>query len=476
MESIFISHSSVDKSIAREIKTSLEDFGYGVWIDEKDILAGEDFGNIIYEGLEKCKIIIILVSKDSIKSFWVNAELEKAMEYEDLQEKFVIPVRIDDSEVNERISHKTFITIGENIEETVRKIVAAADKYLGIIWSYKETPKFAEESLIHDMISNRNYSSLAIDTGYSFYHSPRLSYLPNDLIKVKIPTWVSEINSDDMINPTKAEMLSAIPSKFGDISEYLIERLHADPSESVEGFYNCKVGIIKIEKPIPRFNVPMILTVIPLTYWIIKEFNRRILREQSDKKLQQLKKINQSLLTQNAPIIDINCPSALYIEVALLTADNRVCIVEKNPNLSVLADSGRSKWTSTLEEGLEWHKDVDVENSCINMKTVIARCLYLELGIKEEFMNEIQLVGIALEYTHLNTGIYGLCSVGLNSGEIENLIAQSEDFQLKCKFIPLQFIEDEYFNHLNDNLKWHPTARLRLLSVINWYKNIRSQN
>jgi len=398
------------------------------------------------------------------------------MFYEDQQEKFVIPVRIDDTDVHERIIHKKFISLEDDMEETIRKIISAADKYLGYNWIYNETPKFAEESLIYNMKFNRNYSSLAIDTGYSFYHSPREKYLPNDLIKIKVPEWVNNINSKDMINPSKEEVLSAIPKKFGVISDYLIRRLEDESSNEIEGFFNCKVGIIKIEKPIDRFNVPMILTVIPLSYWVIREFNRRILRNPDDKDLQELKKTNQLQLTQNISEVDINCPSALYIEIALLTADNTVCIVEKNPNLSVLADSGRSKWTSTLEEGLEWHKDVDLKNSSINMRSVIARCLNLELNIKEEFINEIQLVGIALEHTHLNTGIYGFCSVGLNSGDIKKLIAQSEDFQLRCKFLPLQFIEDEYFKRSSDDLKWHPTARLRLFSVLSWYKNIRLEN
>lgn len=473
-DSIFISHSSLNKDVARKIKNGLEDFGFGVWIDEQNILAGEDFGNIISEGLKKCRVIVLLLSKDSLNSVWVNSELKKAMFYEDREEKFVIPVRLDESEIIERLIHKKFITLKDNFEESLREIVKAIDKYLGIKWSYNETPMYAEENLIHNMKMNRNYSSLALDTGYSFYHSPKGSSLPNNKIKIKIPDWVNEINSDDMINPTKEDIRLAIPRHFIDVKEYLLERLDVVESSNVEGFYNCKVGVVRIEKPIGRFNVPLILTVIPLSYWVIREFNRRILREPSDKKLQQLKRINQLHLTKNVSDVEYLCPSALYVEVALLTADGRVCIVEKNPNLSVLADSSRSKWTSTLEEGLEWHKDVNIDEGTIDIRSVIGRCLALELGINDEMINEIQLMGIALEYTHLNTGLYGFCSVSLNSGDIETLISQSEDFQLRCKFSPLEFIEIDYFSHAIDDLSWHPTARLRLLSVLNWYKKLKS--
>ena len=76
----------------------------------------------------------------------------------------------------------------------------------------------------------------------------------------------------------------------------------------------------------------LILTVIPLSYWVIREFNRRILREPSDKKLQQLKRINQLHLTKNVSDVEYLCPSALYVEVALLTADGRVCIGKSKRN------------------------------------------------------------------------------------------------------------------------------------------------
>lgn len=476
MSKIFISHRSLDKEYALRIKDSIEDFGYTVWIDNEKILGGDIIIEKVDQGIAECNFVIALLSKN-IDESWVRRELNLAMHYEVESNKknsnkncFVIPVLIEECKVPIVLMGKKHINLFEDFDLAIREIIHQIDERNGVKWSYPETPQLAEETLLRSLKKNRNYSSLAIDSGLCFYYSENDNHISNNLIDIKIPEWAQNILSHDLRNPTPEEVRNTIPERFTECRDYLLSRID---DKKVQGFFNCKVGIVKIEKPVKRIGLPLTLTVIPLNYWVIREFNRRILREPQDKQLQAIKNINLELLTKPTNDIDFYCPSALYIEVALLTADGQVCIVEKNPQLSVLAHSSRSKWTATLEEGFEWNKDVDIRNLKINIKSVIERCFHLELDFEDDLINYIRLNGIALEYTHLNTAIFGLCSVSATSGQLVKKIRKSEDFQLQYKFVPVDKIDEDFFLETTDEGKWHPTARLRLHAVKNYITSLR---
>jgi hypothetical protein len=233
----------------------------------------------------------------------------------------------------------------------------------------------------------------------------------------------------------------------------------------------CKIGVIGIERPNKRINRPLTLSVVPLSYWIIEEFNRRILKDPKDKYLQQFYIKNIDLLTKSNPSSDIEfiCPSALYVELALITSDKMICVFEKNPILSALGESGRGKWTCTLEEGLEWNRDVLFETNEIDLKSVIFHGLKAELEIKREEVEFYKFNTISLESSHLNTGITGFCKLSLTSTDLIPRVKNSLDF-LKYKFYPIKDIEKEFFN-CELFVKWHPTARLRMHAVKDFYSN-----
>jgi len=80
---IFLSHTSVDKPFVRELKSRLEAHGVkDVWLDEAEILVGDSLTKKIDEGLKKTKYIGVVLSPRSIKSAWVERELEIAINRE----------------------------------------------------------------------------------------------------------------------------------------------------------------------------------------------------------------------------------------------------------------------------------------------------------------------------------------------------------------------------------------------------------
>lgn len=90
MSDIFISYAGNDREKAKLLSGVLEQKGWSVWWD-RDIPPGKPFDRIIEEALDAAKCIIVLWSKESVKSDWVKDEAEEGK-----QRNILVPVLIDD--------------------------------------------------------------------------------------------------------------------------------------------------------------------------------------------------------------------------------------------------------------------------------------------------------------------------------------------------------------------------------------------
>ena len=78
MSSIFISHSSSDNLLAKELERRLEERGHSsVFLDldpEKGIVGGQSWERTLYRKVRACRAVIALVTDDYLKSHWCFAE------------------------------------------------------------------------------------------------------------------------------------------------------------------------------------------------------------------------------------------------------------------------------------------------------------------------------------------------------------------------------------------------------------------
>ena len=123
---VFLSHSSKDKPRVREIQQLLEAKGIQSWLDEEEIRVGESFITRLNQGLEECPVLVVFLSSHSITSDWVNLELGAALA---TSEVYVIPVRVDDSELPPLLKslHYADLRTG-NVEAVVSFIEKAIEK------------------------------------------------------------------------------------------------------------------------------------------------------------------------------------------------------------------------------------------------------------------------------------------------------------------------------------------------------------
>jgi uncharacterized protein YjbI with pentapeptide repeats len=80
--SCFISYSHADQEFARSLYDMLQRKGIRCWLDEKQLLPGDDLYDQIDRGVRLWDKVLLCCSKHSLMSWWVNNEITIAMEKE----------------------------------------------------------------------------------------------------------------------------------------------------------------------------------------------------------------------------------------------------------------------------------------------------------------------------------------------------------------------------------------------------------
>lgn len=87
---VFISYAREDKAMAREIQLGLERVGVQVWWDEK-LQLGRAFDKPIVDALNGADAVLVLWSRSSIRSEWVQREAQLGLE-----RNVLIPVLLEE--------------------------------------------------------------------------------------------------------------------------------------------------------------------------------------------------------------------------------------------------------------------------------------------------------------------------------------------------------------------------------------------
>jgi hypothetical protein len=80
--SCFISHSSVDKPFADRLYEALQAKGVRCWLDERQLLPGDDISRQLDRGINSWDKFLLCASKNSLTSHWVENEIKTTLEKE----------------------------------------------------------------------------------------------------------------------------------------------------------------------------------------------------------------------------------------------------------------------------------------------------------------------------------------------------------------------------------------------------------
>jgi formylglycine-generating enzyme required for sulfatase activity len=98
---VFLCHASQDKPAVRELYNALKSENWiDPWLDEENLLPGQDFDLEIYKAARDADAIIICLSRISVtKEGYVNKEIRRALDVADEKPEgaiYIIPLRLDD--------------------------------------------------------------------------------------------------------------------------------------------------------------------------------------------------------------------------------------------------------------------------------------------------------------------------------------------------------------------------------------------
>ncbi|MCX5890309.1 MAG: toll/interleukin-1 receptor domain-containing protein [Deltaproteobacteria bacterium] len=113
---VFLIYAREDLEAARKLAAELREHGFKPWLDIEQITPGQVWQKAVIRGLEECAVALVLISEHLSKKGFVQEEMKVALET--LQERKkdmspVIPVRLDHSEVPERLSHILWVNLFE---------------------------------------------------------------------------------------------------------------------------------------------------------------------------------------------------------------------------------------------------------------------------------------------------------------------------------------------------------------------------
>ena len=128
MPSIFLSHNSKDKFFVRKLAERLTEHGVKVWLDEAEIKIGESLTQKIGKALQENDFVGVVLSTNSIKSEWVQRELQVAIQREFEQKKvIVLPLLLEPVDLPPFLGDKLYadFTSPDKFEETFTKLLRA---------------------------------------------------------------------------------------------------------------------------------------------------------------------------------------------------------------------------------------------------------------------------------------------------------------------------------------------------------------
>lgn len=115
--SIFISYARPDAAVVREIVAFLESSGVNCWFDEKSLIGGQNWKEVISDAINTCTLFLTFLSSSSVdrRGFYhseMKLAVEEAMRVPDDQ-IFVLPVRLDDCTIPRSVKRWHVINLFE---------------------------------------------------------------------------------------------------------------------------------------------------------------------------------------------------------------------------------------------------------------------------------------------------------------------------------------------------------------------------
>jgi hypothetical protein len=113
----FLCHSSSDKEAVRSLYRQLRGDGVLPWLDEENLLPGQDWRREISVAIRRSDVVLVCLSEDSVtRTGYVQREIREALDIADQQPEgaiFIIPLRLESCQVPDRLGRWHWVDLFE---------------------------------------------------------------------------------------------------------------------------------------------------------------------------------------------------------------------------------------------------------------------------------------------------------------------------------------------------------------------------
>jgi hypothetical protein len=114
----FISYSTKDQSFAERLHADLQNKGVRCWFAPEDLRIGDKIRMGIDESIRKYDKLLLILSRHSVTSEWVEQEVETALAKERDEKRVVLfPIRLDDTVMQVKTGWPALLKNSRNIGE-----------------------------------------------------------------------------------------------------------------------------------------------------------------------------------------------------------------------------------------------------------------------------------------------------------------------------------------------------------------------
>jgi len=220
-QKVFLSYSKKDIEYANWLAGEIKIAGVSLWMDSQVVDPRRSIQQQIAEGIESSTVFVVLLSRSSILSHWIQWEVNSALQKnaDNLGIKILL-IKIDDFPIPKNLSNFIYINALEDRKKALQAILSAAAlkdtkksnlKFLG--WNFFDVKKF--KTLVFELLKSegRNISRPPIgktDIGYDFkieevnsFETPEKTIVEVKLYSRKVG--MTEIMSlDQLVQATKS--------------------------------------------------------------------------------------------------------------------------------------------------------------------------------------------------------------------------------------------------------------------------------
>lgn len=172
---VFLSHSSGDAAVARELRAALEAAGYSCWMAPDDVVGNDPWAEQILAAIEATGAMVVLISANANGSPHVSREVNLALS----RKRPVIPVRIEN--VAPQASLEYLLALMQRVDvfpppvaDHAPRLVRRLEAVLGQGERPSTGPTVSPEAVIAPLAAPRS-SPRAIDEPAPAVHAPAVS-------------------------------------------------------------------------------------------------------------------------------------------------------------------------------------------------------------------------------------------------------------------------------------------------------------